>query len=96
MSEPLAPKRIHDWPNDRRWSYGGVEYRQLEGIAIGDESGTLTFLFELTWHDRLRVLFGRGVYVSVMAFRQPLQPLRVDVTEPEFVGEWRSTSREEK
>jgi len=89
VSEPLAAKRIHDWPNYRRWSYGGVEYRQLEGISIGDEAGTLTFLFSLTWRDRIRLLFGCGIYVSVMAFKQPLQPLRVDVIEPEFVGEYR-------
>ena len=91
MSEPLVPKRIENWPDDRRWSYGGGEYRTLGGIKIGDEGGTLTFLFGLTWRERLRLIFGRGVYVSQMTFGGPLQPLRVDVDEPEFVAEWRTT-----
>lgn len=94
MSEPLTPKRIENWPDNRRWSYAGGEYQALGGIAIGDECGTLTFLFGLTWRERLRLLFGRGVYVSVMAFGRALQPLRVDVAEPEFVADWRGTESE--
>jgi hypothetical protein len=61
----LQPKRIKNWPDNRRWSYAGGNYRALGGIKIGDGAGTLTFLFGLTWRDRLRLLFGRGVYVSV-------------------------------
>lgn len=94
----LKPKRIENWAPEKRWYYGDGNdgdgndgaYQALEGISIGDELGALTFLFGLTWRDRLRLLFGRGVYVSVLSFGRPIMPLRVDSSEPEFVETWRA------
>jgi restriction alleviation protein Lar len=89
MSESIiAPARIENWPDDQRWAYNGDEYQPLEGVRIlGDMSGTLTFRFRPTIRQRIALLFGRDVHVSVMTFHAPLQPLRVDCGEPEFIAE---------
>jgi hypothetical protein len=83
--------RIPNWPVFKRWSYHGPAFQPLEGVAMGNYAGTITFLFGLSLLARLRfVLFSRGIYVSVMTFGDPLQPIRVDTNEPELMATQRA------
>jgi hypothetical protein len=42
--------------------------------AYRDECGNVTSCWQMTWKERLRILFFGKVYFSVMTFGQPLQP----------------------
>lgn len=48
--------------------------------------GTVLSRWKLTWRERLRVLFTGDVYLWVMTFNQPLQPVKLQVEKPAFQG----------
>lgn len=52
-------------------------YLQLPAYKAPD--GTVTSCYELTWKERLQVLFGAKVFLSLMTFNKPLQPQRLYV-----------------
>ena len=81
---------IDNWPEHLRWSYNGTSYKSLSGVKLpADLTGTVTFRFRPTVLQRIAILFGRDVYVSAMTFSKPLQPLRIDCGEPDFITEQR-------
>jgi hypothetical protein len=50
--------------------------------ARADEDGRIITGWKLTWRDRL-TLFVRGkLYLQVLTFNKPLQPVRLDVAAP--------------
>lgn len=52
-------------------------------IVMGDGAyGMATSRWNLTWKERLRVLFSGSVWVQQITFKKPLQPLKVLVYEP--------------
>jgi hypothetical protein len=56
------------------------EYNPLPSFQCDD--GRVISCWGLDWRERLRVLFTGRVWVSVMAFHQPLQPLLVQAAKP--------------
>lgn len=59
------------------------EYQNLPAIKV--EPGMLITRWELTFRDRLRLLFGGSVYLWIMTFGQPLQPLLMQTERPPLV-----------
>lgn len=55
------------------------EYNPLP--VFKDENGTVVSRWRLTWRERLCVLLRGDVYLTVMTFNRPLQPVRLE-TEP--------------
>ena len=51
------------------------EYQTLPSIQLGDKEGTIVTRWELTWKERLQVLFGGSIWLMVMTFKHPVQPL---------------------
>jgi hypothetical protein len=49
------------------------EYERLP--AYIDPDGIVTSRWKLRWHERLRILLYGDLWLSVMAFGKPLQPL---------------------
>lgn len=58
------------------------EYRTLPSLAIDDN----TFLtrWKVPFLHRLRILFSGNIFIEIMHFRKPIQPLYVD-TKPNTV-----------
>jgi hypothetical protein len=52
------------------------QYRPLPAIQCGDENGTIVTRWRLTWPERLRVLLTGDMWLTVMTFGHPLQPLQ--------------------
>ena len=50
----------------------------------GDD--TILTRWHMTWRERLMVLWRGDVYLFVMTFGQPLQPLSMQVQRPEVRG----------
>ena len=51
-------------------------FKQEDGITLSR--------WHLTWRERLRVLFKGDVYLWMMTFNHPLQPVLLEVEEPRF------------
>lgn len=59
------------------------EYRQLPAIRLDD--GTVITRWRLTWRERLRVLWTGSIWLDILTFNRPLQPLRPSVEHPQLV-----------
>jgi hypothetical protein len=53
-------------------------YLQLPAYKAPD--GIVTSCYQLTWKERLQVLFGAKVFLSLMTFNKPLQPQKLYVS----------------
>lgn len=60
------------------------EYQTLPAYREAD--GTVLTRWHLTWRERLRVLFSGDVYLWLMTFNQPLQPVMLQVEAPKMAA----------
>jgi hypothetical protein len=57
-----------------------TEYSPLPAhVATGDPEGKLTCCWQLSWRERLAVLFRGVLWHQVLTFNQPLQPQLLSV-----------------
>lgn len=45
--------------------------------AFRDDDGTVVTRWRLTFRERVRVLFGGSIWLSVLTFNTPLQPVKL-------------------
>lgn len=57
------------------------EYNPLPSIKQSD--GCVVTRWSMTWRERLKVLLTGSVYLEVLTFNQPLQPLKMSVDAPQ-------------
>lgn len=57
------------------------EYVPLPGVRTKD--GMVTSRWQLTLGERLRLLFTGSLYLQVLTFNKPLQPVKLSVSQPE-------------
>lgn len=50
--------------------------------AFKDESGIVVSCWKMTWIERLKFLFTGRIYLQVLTFNKPLQPLLPSVENP--------------
>jgi hypothetical protein len=48
-----------------------------------DNDGTVVTCWKFDWRERLRILFGTPLYLTVLTFNHALQPLRPSLDKPE-------------
>lgn len=51
--------------------------------AVRSDDGRVTTRWRLTWRERLTLLLRGDLYLQVLTFGGPLQPVKLSVTEPE-------------
>lgn len=77
----MTPQKIETCPADARpatFAKDQPQYRQLPAVVFSD--GLVVTRWRLSLRERLRVLFGSGIFVSKLTFNQPLQPMKVGIT----------------
>ena len=57
------------------------EYTPLPAHVLGN---TVTFVWQLTWHERFIILLRGRIWQQVITFRKPLQPQRLLTSKPEL------------
>ena len=55
-------------------------YKPLAAVEV--DNNTILTRWKLTWRERLIVLLCGDVYLYIMTFGQPLQPLKMQVERP--------------
>lgn len=59
------------------------DYLPLPALPIGDPTrGIVLTRWTMSLRERIKVLFSGSVFVQIMTFRQPLQPIAVSVDQP--------------
>src|SRR5207237_1292972 len=56
------------------------QYRVLPALKLAD--GTVITRWRCSWRDRWRLLWRGDLWLSVLTFQQPLQPVRLDTDCP--------------
>lgn len=60
------------------------EYLPLPAYKFNDAQGRIVCCWNLSWRERLAVLFSGRVWQQVLTFNQPLQPQKLTVEKPEI------------
>lgn len=50
--------------------------------VIRSQSGRVTARFALTWRERLQVLLSGSIWLTLLTFNSPLQPVKLSTVEP--------------
>ena len=58
------------------------QYLSLPVYKHNDEWGSVSACWSLSLKERLKVLFTGRIYITLLAFGQPLTPHRMDVSSP--------------
>ncbi len=76
---------------ETRWGVSEVvfakdqpQYTPLPAIKF--EDGLVVTRWKLSFWERLHVLFGGSVYLGLLTFKYPLQPIRMSTKVDEVVG----------
>jgi len=59
------------------------QYIPLPALPIDNGNGLVTH-WRLDWRERLRALFFGDLYLRVLTFKQPLQPISLSLSKPEL------------
>ncbi len=52
-------------------------YIPLPTICLPDRQGLVISRWSLSWKERLQVLFGGSVWLQILSFGRPLQPVKL-------------------
>ena len=58
------------------------QYKPLPAHQFRDECGTIACCWQLTFGERIRVLFGGKIWHQIATFGEPLQPQLLSVDKP--------------
>jgi hypothetical protein len=64
--------------------YGADQKEYIPLPAVRCDHGVVTTRWHLDWKDRLRVALLGDIYLQVLTFNAPLQPVKVRTDEPEL------------
>jgi hypothetical protein len=66
---------------------GQEEYEPLPAFRADDEAGMVVSCWQLSWRERLRALWKGEVWLMMMTFRKPMQPVYLTVVKPLYTVE---------
>ena len=60
------------------------EYIPLPVLKELGPQGHLISCWKLSWREKFKLLFGNKIWLTLMTFQQPLQPIRISTDKPQF------------
>ncbi len=63
------------------------EYLPLPAYQSKGIEGEVVSCWRLSWKERIKILFGNPIFISVWAFHKPLQPQRPSLDNPVLQGD---------
>ena len=75
---------------ERTYAKGQPQYLKLPALPSPSENGRILTRWRLDWRDKLRMVLTGDLYIEVLTFGKPLQPLRPASTRPAWAGEKRA------
>ena len=58
------------------------EYLPLPACKLKDEQGTVVTCWRLKFFERLKILIYGRIYLQLLTFNKPLQPIKISVENP--------------
>jgi hypothetical protein len=86
--KPMSPVA---YDPETRWGVSEIvfakdqpEYIPLPALKFSD--GLVVTRWNLSWAERIMLLFGGSVYLGMLTFNNPLQPIRISTSVEDVVG----------
>ena len=86
--KPVSPVALD---SEDRWGVSEItiakdqpEYVPLPALKFQD--GLVVTRWSLSWKERLTILLGGSVYLGLLTYNHPLQPIRISTSVEEVVG----------
>ncbi len=67
------------------WAENQAQYRTLPSVVSFGASKRVTTRWRLSWRERFKILVRGNLWVSMLTFGEPLQPILPEVDEPDNV-----------
>lgn len=58
------------------------EYLSLPAYKHGDNQGSVSACWKVTFREKLKILFTGKIYITLLSFGKPLTPHRLEVNSP--------------
>jgi hypothetical protein len=81
---PVLRRALPSYLTDTTWAKDQPQYNVLPSIRSTEpgQSGRVTTRWRLTWRERWKLLAGGSLFIQILTFGMPLQPLLPFVGEP--------------
>ena len=83
--EPLVEQDVPSGWTQVTYAADQPEYQPLRALRSATREGQVISRWRLTWHERFAILFGRDIWLTLLTFQQPLQPILIHVGRPSYV-----------
>lgn len=87
----MTPASPVAYDPETRWGISEItyakdqpEYIPLPALRFSD--GLVVTRWNLSWKERLHILFGGSVFLGLLTFNNPLQPIRISTSVQDVVG----------
>ena len=81
---PVSPVLLKRASTMREVVYGAEQKEYIPLPAVRCEHGVVTTRWTMTWRERIRVALHGNIYVQILTFNAPLQPVKVRIDEPDL------------
>lgn len=76
---------------ETRWGISEITYAKdqpgyIPLPALRFDDGLVVTRWDLTWKERLILLFGGSVFLGLLTFNKPLQPIKLSTSVQEVMG----------
>jgi hypothetical protein len=79
---PISPVIPGDYREDAIYAKDQPEYIPLPAHRVADSRGTVVTRWRVSFAERLRILFYGDIWLTLLTFHQPLQPVMLDARCP--------------
>jgi len=79
---PIPPKMNDNGIPLVEFVYAKNQPEYIPLPVVKERNGVVTSRWKLTWKEMLSVLFHGSIYLQVMTFNKPLQPMSMSVSPP--------------
>ena len=81
-TRPVFPTRRFDFVPPREVVFAKDQPEYLPLPAAVESNGRVTTRWKLTWRERFKLFFTGDLWLEVLTFNRPLQPVKLSVEEP--------------
>lgn len=78
-------KPIQFKEQNSRYGHNQDEYNDLFAHKTNDENGIVVTKWKFSFWDKVKILLYRNMWVSILTFNEPLQPIKISMNKKEHL-----------
>jgi hypothetical protein len=87
----MKPQSPVAYDPETRWGVSEITFAKdqpqyIPLPALRFQDGLVVTRWKMSWKERIQILFGSSVYLGLLTYNRPLQPIRISTSVDEVVG----------